>query len=104
MKFLYFAVLVVAILINIAISSKFELIASEKGYAGYFWWCFFLGLVGYFMVAALPNRRTPVTASTPAASTPSQTEELERLYKLHNQGALNDEEYESIKAKILGRP
>ena len=47
----------IAILINIFIASKFSTIAEEKGHDGstYFWWCFILGMIGYIMVAALPD-------------------------------------------------
>jgi hypothetical protein len=39
------------------ISKKFEDIANLKGHEGYFWWCFWLGLLGWIMVAALPDNR-----------------------------------------------
>ena len=56
------AVLVVFIAIGYlvleaAIAKKFELIAGEKGYDGYFWWCFWLGAAGWAMVIALPDRK-----------------------------------------------
>lgn len=40
------------------IADEFRRIAMRKGYCArrYFWWCFFLGIVGYMMVIALPNR------------------------------------------------
>jgi uncharacterized membrane protein YkvI len=38
------------------ISKKFEIIANMKGHKGYFWWCFWFGFIGYFMVVALPDR------------------------------------------------
>ena len=50
-------IIIIALLINIVISIKFGDIATEKGYTGknYFWACFFLGVAGYIMVAALPD-------------------------------------------------
>jgi hypothetical protein len=43
----------------------------------------------------------PPAASAPAAPADS-TAELERLAKLHDSGALNDEEFAAAKAKLLG--
>jgi len=45
----------------------------------------------------------PQAASAPApAPADSTTAELERLAKLHESGALNDEEFAAAKAKLLG--
>jgi uncharacterized membrane protein YebE (DUF533 family) len=45
----------------------------------------------------------PQAASAPAAPAPADsTAELERLAKLHESGALNDEEFAAAKAKLLG--
>ena len=97
---LYGAVSLAVILIMSGIIAKaFEKIAGEKGYSGYFWWCFLLGLVGWIMVAALPNKR----AVAPAPAAPSRTDELERLARLHTQGVLTDGEFELMKGKILSR-
>lgn len=40
------------------IADEYQTIAMRKGYCArrYFWWCFFLGIVGYLMVVALPDR------------------------------------------------
>ena len=43
------------IFLNSLIADKFESIANEKGHSGFFWWCFWLGIVGYMMVLALPD-------------------------------------------------
>lgn len=40
----------------ICVASKFEYIANEKGYSGYFWWVLLLGIIGIAMVVALPDR------------------------------------------------
>lgn len=47
---------IIALALEIAISMKFDEIAKEKGYSGYFWWCFLLNIIGFIMVAALPDR------------------------------------------------
>ena len=46
-----------ALAINIALSIKFANIAEEKGYSrsAYLWACILLGIVGYILVAALPD-------------------------------------------------
>jgi hypothetical protein len=45
----------------------------------------------------------PPAAPAPAAPAPADsTAELERLAKLHESGALNDEEFAAAKAKLLG--
>lgn len=90
--------LAVVLLINGIVAKEFEKIAGEKGYSGYFRWCFLLGIAGWIMVAALPNSKAPA----PAAPAPSQAEEISRLSKLHDQGVLSDEEYEFMKGKTLG--
>ena len=57
MEFLLILLLIFAVFaINWIIAEKFESIANEKGYSGYLWWCFWLGIIGYLMVVALPNR------------------------------------------------
>jgi hypothetical protein len=45
----------------------------------------------------------PQAAPAPVAPAPADsTAELERLAKLHESGALNDEEFAAAKAKLLG--
>jgi uncharacterized membrane protein YebE (DUF533 family) len=47
----------------------------------------------------------PQAAPAPAAPAPARadsTAELERLAKLHESGALNDEEFAAAKSKLLG--
>lgn len=63
-----FILLLIATLVNFGISSEFNRIANEKGYEGskYGWWCFFTSIVGYIMVAALPDRRRPEYAPSSA--------------------------------------
>lgn len=87
--------LAVVLLFNIITANAFEKIAVEKGYSGYFWWCFFLGLAGWIMVAALPYKR----ANQPAL----KDDGLARLSTLHDKGAISDEEYESMKSKLQHR-
>ena len=49
--------LVIALVLDAIVSARFEAIAEEKGYDGYFWWCFALGPAGWAMVIALPDRK-----------------------------------------------
>ena len=47
---------ILAIVLNWNIAKEFEFIATEKGYCEkkYFWWTFWLGILGMLMVIALP--------------------------------------------------
>ena len=54
--------------------------------------------------AAYAQTQAPPAAPSPAAAAPpsDSTAELERLAKLHESGALNDEEFSAAKSKLLG--
>lgn len=47
---------IVGLIVNGIAAIEFESIAAMKGYKGYFWWCFLLGIIGWLMVIALPDR------------------------------------------------
>lgn len=49
---------IIVIFIAFIAAKKFNEIAEMKGHTGYFAWCFFLGIIGYLMVIALPDRRS----------------------------------------------
>ena len=55
---------IVMLIVYGAAASAFEQIANEKGHEGYFWWCFLCGIVGWLMVAALPDRKQPQTVKS----------------------------------------
>ena len=55
---IYLAIIAVALYINYLVAKKFESIAFEKGYTvekHTFAMCFWLGIIGYIYVLALPN-------------------------------------------------
>ena len=53
--------------------------------------------------AAYAQTQAPQAAPAPAPAPPADsTAELERLAKLHESGALNDEEFAAAKSKLLG--
>ena len=58
---IFYLALAVGLIINIIASCEFRDIAAEKGFDGkkYFWYCFWLGFIGYLMVIALPDRKIP---------------------------------------------
>lgn len=58
--------LIVELILAIFIAKEFENIAEMKGHYGrkYFWWSFWLGLVGWLMVIALPNKTVTMKQST----------------------------------------
>ena len=61
-------ILCIALAIAWFAAGQFYEIAKMKGHSDkkYFWWCFWLLLVGMMMVIALPDRRSGnVSASTP---------------------------------------
>lgn len=58
----YLLVVAFALYIDYLIANEFYNIARQKGYETkkYFWFCFWLGIVGYLMVIALPNLKTNI--------------------------------------------
>ena len=71
--FWIFMIAVVVLAINGAVASKFADIAGMKGHEGspYFWFTFFMGIVGMLMVVALPDLNRPKTdIRTPSPSNP----------------------------------
>ena len=68
MKTLFITLLIIAIILWVLylIAKEFYAAALAKGYSDkkYFWFCFLLGMVGYLLVIALPDRRnTPKAIS-----------------------------------------
>lgn len=49
-------ILIISLTINVVAATEFESIAKMKGHKGYFWWCVLLGIIGWMMVVALPDR------------------------------------------------
>ena len=58
LSFLLLIILALALVISALVAIEYEKIANMKGHFGskYFWFCFFLGPVGWFMIHALPDR------------------------------------------------
>lgn len=65
------AVLILYIWLMYYIANQFEQVANDKGYTDkkYFWICFWLGMIGYIMVAAMPYRAEKVIAKNKKAVT-----------------------------------
>ncbi len=59
-------ILILLLLLNYYIAKQFQSIARDKGYIEdkYFHLCFWLGLVGYLMVIALPTREKERTSTS----------------------------------------
>ena len=55
---LYIIIIIIAIYLEYFIAKQFESVAADKGYTGskYFHMCFWLSIVGYLLVIALPDR------------------------------------------------
>lgn len=80
MEALYVIGVIIAIVIEWSIAKEFASIAADKGYSEsrYFWFCFLLSIIGYLMVASLPDRghaNVPTSPATPApqAAAPQAT-------------------------------
>ena len=79
-------IVAIALIIHIAIATTFAEYAEQKGYdkSPYFWACFFLGVAGYCMVAALPdlvlyskiNEIASNTVPAPTHITPSKSTKI----------------------------
>ena len=98
-EFLLFYLILVglAIFIGYLISNEFHHIACQKGHTEkkYFWYCFFLGIIGYLMVIALPDLRsrpkmeetvsyTQYTSGNQPAYRREQSEEMKREIMMNN--------------------
>lgn len=66
---------IVMLVVQIIVTDRFCDITEAKGYPRntYYWYCFLLGVVGYMMVLALPDRNlyAKIDALTNAASKPA---------------------------------
>lgn len=76
MELLIFTLIIVYFVIDYFVAEKFEKIANEKGHKGYLGWCFWLGIAGWAMVIALPDRGMNTTAEGLA---PIENDELPDL-------------------------
>ena len=76
-------VLVAAIAINVAVANVFKDIAEDKGYYdNFFWWVFFLGIIGMLMVVALPDKsaRTVIVSNTADFVTEKNKKEAVKIF------------------------
>lgn len=66
------AILAVAIWLDYYIAKQFESVANAKGYIGaqYFHLCFWLGMIGYLLIIALPDRGKINAGNNPADELP----------------------------------
>ena len=58
MEFLVFLGIVAGLVVDYLIANEFRKIAVDKGYSHmkYFWIAFLLGVAGYILIAAMPDR------------------------------------------------
>ena len=57
---LYILLAIAVIVIDWFIAKEFQTVAIDKGYTEnkYFWIAFLLGMVGYILIAAMPDKHT----------------------------------------------
>ncbi len=55
LQYTYWFILLIAFILRLLIAGKFNSIAIMKGHDSHFGWCFWLGVIGYLMVIALPD-------------------------------------------------
>ena len=75
-------------------------ITHARNMEGGFWWGFFLGVIGIIIVAVRPNENKAVPVQQ---SSGSAYDDLEKLAKLKEQGAITEEEFNKLKTECLGR-
>lgn len=73
---------IVYIIINVFVAGKFDSIANMKGHEGYFSWCFVLGVIGWAMVIALPDRNQSIVKYESVSAAPATASDDERLPEL----------------------
>lgn len=60
-----FVVAIVFLIVNACAASKMQEIAEQKGSKDRFWaWCFWVPMIGYAMVIALPDRGKEIEQTT----------------------------------------
>lgn len=64
---------IIWLFVDLAISSEFQSIAELKGHKSskYFWYPFLFPIIGYFMIAALPDLHARPRKRVPASAFPS---------------------------------
>ena len=81
-----------------------QAVGKSKNING-FWWGFFLGFIGLIVVLCSKEKKdiTEIDVSTnnSTANTVDKYEQLEKLSKLKDSGAISDEEFETEKSKLL---
>ena len=98
---LYLVIIAAWIFLSYIISKKFEKIAFDKGYdvsIHSFAMCFWLGIIGYLYVIALPIK----IAGKSQAQDGDILATLERYKGLLDAGVITEEEFSAKKAEILG--
>ena len=75
-------------------------VGLKKGIQTGYIWGYFLGLIGFIVICVLKGEETN-TEKQKEYSSSNKYEDLERLLKLKESGAITEKEFEKEKAKIL---
>ena len=65
-----FIAIILYVFVALILAAEFSAVASEKGYTSnkYYWICLLLGIAGWILVCALPDRGNRNNSITPAIS------------------------------------
>ncbi len=105
--YIFFAL--IGIVVGLLFCFKFSSIAAEKGYSAtsYFWLCFFFGMIGYIVVAALPDasityKLNDIERKLNNSSQSAHTET--RAEKINNTSAVADNKWICVKCNTANNP
>lgn len=103
MWFLYLLLAIIGLWIFYLLAVEFQKVADAKGWPEekYKWIAFLIPIAGYLLVAALPDRGKTHTAGGMGQSEKDAAATMRDLAKLHDSGALTDEEYEKMRTDAL---
>ncbi len=89
--------------INYALSTYFYHVATEKGYyeACYLWIPFVFSMIGYILVAALPDRGNREKPAPKPVKKYDPHAEIAKYKQLLDSGIITQEEFDKIEKRIL---
>lgn len=75
---------------------------KSPGFWGSFFICLLLSpVIGLIILLCLPTKRREVPQQAVISQPVSVADELEKLKKLHDNGTINEDEYQSMRSKVM---